>query len=81
MTKTIVVLGGSYAGVGVVQKLLKHTKNTVKDLKVILVSKVRRIDVLPLSLQALSPCRPATTNKSIYGASRSSLALSTHFEY
>ncbi|KAI0889245.1 FAD/NAD(P)-binding domain-containing protein [Annulohypoxylon maeteangense] len=39
MTKTIVVLGGAYAGVGVAHRLLKHTKPSVKDLKVILVSK------------------------------------------
>ncbi|KAI2466230.1 FAD/NAD(P)-binding domain-containing protein [Annulohypoxylon bovei var. microspora] len=39
MTQTIVVLGGAYAGVGVAHRLLKHTKPSVKDLKVILVSK------------------------------------------
>ncbi|KAI4863321.1 FAD/NAD(P)-binding domain-containing protein [Hypoxylon rubiginosum] len=39
MTKTVVVLGGAYAGVGVAHRLLKHTKPQVPDLKVILVSK------------------------------------------
>ncbi|KAI1769459.1 FAD/NAD(P)-binding domain-containing protein [Hypoxylon sp. FL1150] len=39
MTKTIVVLGGAYAGVGVAHRLLKNTKPQFPDLKVILVSK------------------------------------------
>ncbi len=37
----VVVLGGAYAGVQVAHRLLKYTKPHVKDLKVILVSKVR----------------------------------------
>ena len=43
MTQTIVVLGGAYAGVGVAHRLLKYTKPQVKDLKVVLVPKVRKI--------------------------------------
>ncbi|XXG98213.1 hypothetical protein Hte_004535 [Hypoxylon texense] len=39
MTKTVVVLGGAYAGVGVAHRLLKYTKPQIPDLKVILVSK------------------------------------------
>ncbi|RWA09557.1 hypothetical protein EKO27_g5560 [Xylaria grammica] len=39
MTKTVIVLGGAYAGVQVAHRLLKYTKPHVKDLKVILVSK------------------------------------------
>ncbi|KAK8105838.1 uncharacterized protein PG998_003691 [Apiospora kogelbergensis] len=39
MALTIVVLGGSFAGLQVAHRLLKHTRNTHKDLKVILVSK------------------------------------------
>ncbi|KAI1854143.1 hypothetical protein JX265_003536 [Neoarthrinium moseri] len=39
MTQTIVVLGGSYAGLQVAHRLVKNTRKTVKDLKVILVSK------------------------------------------
>ncbi|KAI8945418.1 hypothetical protein F4801DRAFT_127137 [Xylaria longipes] len=39
MTKTVVVLGGAYAGVQVAHRLLKSTLPHVKDLKVILVSK------------------------------------------
>ncbi|KAL7628007.1 hypothetical protein AAE478_002203 [Parahypoxylon ruwenzoriense] len=39
MTKTVVVLGGAYAGLSVAHRLLKYTKPHVKDLKVILVSK------------------------------------------
>ncbi|KAK8051452.1 hypothetical protein PG993_002837 [Apiospora rasikravindrae] len=39
MSPTIVVLGGSFAGLQVAHRLLKHTRNTHKDIKVILVSK------------------------------------------
>ncbi|KAI1379555.1 FAD/NAD(P)-binding domain-containing protein [Hypoxylon crocopeplum] len=39
MTQTIVVLGGAYAGLSVAHRLLKYTRQQVKDLKVILVSK------------------------------------------
>ncbi|KAI0543960.1 hypothetical protein F4679DRAFT_592006 [Xylaria curta] len=39
MTKTVVILGGAYAGVQVAHRLLKSTLPAVKDLKVILVSK------------------------------------------
>ncbi|KAI1081634.1 FAD/NAD(P)-binding domain-containing protein [Whalleya microplaca] len=39
MTKTIVVLGGAFAGLQVAHRLLKYTKPHVEDLKVILVSK------------------------------------------
>lgn len=42
MAKTVVILGGAYAGVQVAHRLLKHTRSSVPDLKVILVSKVRR---------------------------------------
>lgn len=40
MTQTIVVLGGSFAGLQIAHKLVKNTRKSVKDLKVILVSKV-----------------------------------------
>jgi NADH dehydrogenase FAD-containing subunit len=43
MVKTIVVLGASYAGLAVAHRLLKHTRQQEKDLKVVLVSKVRQI--------------------------------------
>ncbi|KAI1821074.1 hypothetical protein F4861DRAFT_485811 [Xylaria intraflava] len=39
MTKTVVVLGGAYAGIQVAHRLLKYTQPHVGDLKVILVSK------------------------------------------
>ncbi|KAI0478076.1 hypothetical protein F4859DRAFT_46634 [Xylaria cf. heliscus] len=39
MTKTVVILGGAFAGVQVAHRLLKSTLPHVKDLKVILVSK------------------------------------------
>ncbi|KAK9414367.1 putative FAD/NAD(P)-binding domain-containing protein [Seiridium unicorne] len=39
MTQTIVVLGGAFAGLQIAHRLLKNTRKSVKDLKVILVSK------------------------------------------
>ncbi|KAI0022334.1 hypothetical protein F4780DRAFT_192495 [Xylariomycetidae sp. FL0641] len=39
MTKTIVILGGAYAGVQIAHRLLKYTRPQIQDLKVILVSK------------------------------------------
>ncbi|TRX89309.1 hypothetical protein FHL15_009746 [Xylaria flabelliformis] len=39
MTKTVVILGGAYAGLQVAHRLLKSTLPLVKDLRVILVSK------------------------------------------
>ncbi len=43
MVKTIVVLGASYAGLAVAHRLLKHTRQREKDIKVVLVSKVREL--------------------------------------
>lgn len=40
MPKTVLVLGGSIAGLAVTHRLLKHTLPIEPDLKVILVSKV-----------------------------------------
>ena len=48
MALTIVVLGGAFAGLQIAHRLLKHTRNTQKELKVILVSKVRRIKKVAL---------------------------------
>ncbi|KAI0393495.1 hypothetical protein F5Y17DRAFT_306768 [Xylariaceae sp. FL0594] len=39
MAKTVIVIGGAYAGVQVAHRLLKYTLPQVKDLKVILISK------------------------------------------
>ncbi|KAJ8123835.1 hypothetical protein ONZ43_g302 [Nemania bipapillata] len=39
MAKTVVILGGAFAGVQVAHRLLKYTLPQVKDLKVVLVSK------------------------------------------
>ncbi|KAI1436317.1 FAD/NAD(P)-binding domain-containing protein [Xylaria sp. CBS 124048] len=39
MTKTVVILGGAYAGVQIAHRLLKYTLPHVKDLKVVLISK------------------------------------------
>ncbi|KJZ79840.1 hypothetical protein HIM_00554 [Hirsutella minnesotensis 3608] len=39
MAKTVIVLGGSLGGLAVTHRLLKHTRQQEKDLKVILVSK------------------------------------------
>lgn len=41
MGKTVVILGASYGGLQVAHKLLKYTLPQEKDLKVVLVSKVR----------------------------------------
>lgn len=38
MTRTIVILGASYAGVPIAHYLLKHTATKAKDLKVIVVA-------------------------------------------
>lgn len=38
MTRTIVILGSSYAGIEVAHHILKHTNPVVKDLKVVLVN-------------------------------------------
>lgn len=38
----MLILGGSMAGLGVAHRLLKYTLPTEKDLKVIIVSKVRK---------------------------------------
>lgn len=40
MAKTVLVLGGSIAGLAITHRLLKYTLPKEKDLKVILVSKV-----------------------------------------
>ncbi|KAK6957492.1 hypothetical protein Daesc_000278 [Daldinia eschscholtzii] len=55
MTKTIVVLGGAYAGVGVAHRLLKYTRPHVKDLKVILVSKNSHFYWNMASVRAIIP--------------------------
>lgn len=41
MTRTILILGSSMAGLGVAHRLLKYTVPNEKDLKVIIVSKVK----------------------------------------
>lgn len=42
MAKTVVVLGGSLGGLAVAHRLLKHMLPREPDLRVVLVSKVRR---------------------------------------
>lgn len=42
MVKTVVVLGAAYGGLAVAHRLLKYTRQTEEDLRVILVSKVRQ---------------------------------------
>jgi apoptosis-inducing factor 2 len=42
MGKTVLILGGSMAGLGVAHRLLKYTLPNEKDLKVIMISKVRK---------------------------------------
>ncbi|ORY65558.1 uncharacterized protein BCR38DRAFT_433130 [Pseudomassariella vexata] len=55
MTQTIVVLGGAYAGIEISHRLLKYTRNSVKDLKVILVSKNSHLYWNMASVRAIVP--------------------------
>lgn len=41
MTKTVLILGGSMAGLAIAHRLLKYTLPSEPELKVVLVSKVR----------------------------------------
>lgn len=41
MVKTVVVLGAAYGGLAVAHRMLKYTRQTEPDLRVVLVSKVR----------------------------------------
>jgi hypothetical protein len=54
MGKTVLVLGGSMSGMGVAHRLLKYTLPHEKDLKVIVVSKVRLITLTSI-LMCLFP--------------------------
>ncbi|PHH85987.1 hypothetical protein CDD83_10894 [Cordyceps sp. RAO-2017] len=47
MAKTVVVLGGSLGGLAVTHRLLKYTLPQDKDLRVVLVSKMRELAVVP----------------------------------
>ncbi|KAI5865157.1 FAD/NAD(P)-binding domain-containing protein [Durotheca rogersii] len=55
MAKTVVILGGAYAGVSLAHRLLKQTKPHVKDLKVILVSKNSHFYWNMASVRAIVP--------------------------
>ncbi|KAI8630468.1 FAD/NAD(P)-binding domain-containing protein [Xylariaceae sp. FL1651] len=55
MTKTVVVLGGAYAGVQVAHRLLKYTQPQITDLKVILVSKNSNFYWNMASVRAIVP--------------------------
>ncbi|RDW91953.1 hypothetical protein BP5796_01347 [Coleophoma crateriformis] len=55
MSKTIVILGASYAGLLVAHKLLKHTLPVVKDFKVVLVSPSTHIYGNLASVRAIIP--------------------------
>ncbi|KEY71410.1 hypothetical protein S7711_05672 [Stachybotrys chartarum IBT 7711] len=55
MGKTVVVLGGSYAGLGVAHRLLKYTLPRVKDLKVVLISKNSHLYWNIASVRAIVP--------------------------
>ncbi|KAI1308097.1 hypothetical protein F5Y03DRAFT_110990 [Xylaria venustula] len=54
-SKTVVVLGGAYAGVQVAHRLLKYTKPQVPDLKVILISKNSHFFWNMASVRAIIP--------------------------
>ncbi|KAI1158850.1 hypothetical protein F5B18DRAFT_664889 [Nemania serpens] len=55
MTKTVVILGGAFAGVQVAHRLLKYTQPHVQDLKVILVSKNSHFYWNMASVRAIVP--------------------------
>ncbi|KAI1174650.1 hypothetical protein F4777DRAFT_372358 [Nemania sp. FL0916] len=55
MTKTVVILGGAYAGVQIAHRLLKYTLPYVKDLKIILVSKDSHFYWNMASVRAIVP--------------------------
>ncbi|KAM0328050.1 hypothetical protein ACHAQA_005452 [Verticillium albo-atrum] len=55
MAKTVVIVGGSYAGLQIAHKLLKQTLPTEKDLKVILVSKSNYLYWNLASVRAIVP--------------------------
>ncbi|GKT45617.1 uncharacterized protein ColSpa_05798 [Colletotrichum spaethianum] len=58
MVKTVVVLGAAFGGLGVAHRLLKYTRQTEEDIRVILVSKVRRPSTLIDITQHWEPGRP-----------------------
>ncbi|CRK17784.1 hypothetical protein BN1708_003062 [Verticillium longisporum] len=55
MTKNVVVVGGSYAGLQIAHKLLKHTLPSENDLKVILVAKSDHLYWNLASVRAIVP--------------------------
>ena len=55
MTETVLILGGSLGGLGVVHRLLKYTLPREKDLKVILVSKCTHLYWSLASVRAVVP--------------------------
>lgn len=52
--KTVVILGGSMAGLGIAHRLLKYTLPKCKDLKVIIVSKVLPTGLPPAPVNLLT---------------------------
>ncbi|KAI1268924.1 FAD/NAD(P)-binding domain-containing protein [Xylariaceae sp. FL1019] len=85
MAKTIVVLGGAYAGVQIAHRLLKHTKPHLQDLKVILISKNSHFYWNMASVRAIVPgvmkeseySRPITPGFSQYSAEAFEFVIGT----
>jgi hypothetical protein len=61
MVKTVVVLGASFAGLAVSHRLLKYTRQQEKDLRVILVSKVKGFQILRKDFEGWDSCTGAFT--------------------
>ncbi|RDL35791.1 FAD protein [Venustampulla echinocandica] len=55
MTKTVIILGASYTGVGIAHSLLKRTQKEVTDLKVVLVSTTTHMYWNLASVRAIVP--------------------------
>ncbi|OTB06527.1 hypothetical protein M426DRAFT_318929 [Hypoxylon sp. CI-4A] len=85
MAKTVVILGGAYAGLSTAHRLLKYTKPHEKDLKVILVSKNSHFFWNMASVRAIVPgilkeeqySQPITKGFSKYSADNFEFVLGT----
>ena len=69
--RTVVILGGSYAAIQIAHRLLKFARMYVKNLKVVMVSKVRVMECSssppsPPLFFLLSPASPLTRSQSAF---------------
>lgn len=53
--RTVVILGGSYAAVQIAHRLLKYARMYIRNLKVVMVSRVSGISIPPLSVSLFWP--------------------------